>query len=323
MRLTTYCFVIMLVCFGHVSYTLGYRGVARTLTTHARHVLKVTTGQVNVNTLNTHDIDGATRRVFYMDKGAHSYPCPIVMLAGTAQTIDTFTPHINQISKHRRLIIPELRGQGRTELDSNHCTIEQLVSDLKHVLDSLGVSEVHLGGFSFGGRVALAFAAHYPTMVRKLSVTAIPLERPPLGKVILASWAEGLKNKNMKECAWSFIINGYSNAFLERHAERMHLYVDMVAGSNDPSKVYNLINQSAKTFPGDIYAIPHCAALIRCPTQVIGATHDRIAGVQPVKQLAQAIQGARYVEMNTGHLAPFEEPLVWRKHVLDFMDEQV
>lgn len=126
----------------------------------------------------------------------------------------------------------------------------------------------------------------------------------------------------MKECAWSFIINGYSPAFLERNAERMPLYVDMVAGSNDPSKVYDLISQSAKTSPGDEYGIPHCAKLIRCPTQVIGASHDRIAGVEPVKQLAQAIHGATYLEMNTGHLAPFEEPLIWRKHLLEFMSNK-
>ena len=131
---------------------------------------------------------------------------------------------------------------------------------------------------------------------------------------------DGLSRGNMRECAWSFIINGYSKEFLEKNYERLSLYVDMIVQANDPTKVFNLIHQSAKTFPGDPYAIPQCAEKIQCPTQVIAAKQDRIAGFEPVHQLAQHISQCEYIEMNTGHLAPFENPLVWRKHLMDFMN---
>ena len=293
--------------------------VSRKVTAATHHKFKVAAGLVPVTTLPLLE-KGESKLVYYIDKGNNQDKPPLVLLAGTAQTIDTYTPHINQISKTRRLIIPELRGQGRTQLDPAQCTIEQQVFDLEKILTGLGVQNIHLSGFSFGGRVALAFAAHRPDMVSRLSLTAIPLVRPPLGKVVLESWMDGLKRGNMRECAWSFIINGYSNAFLTKNAERLSMYVDMVANSNEPSKVYQLMTQSSKTFPGDVFSIPHCAGLIRCPTQVIGASEDRIAGLEPVKQLAAAIPHAQYAEMKTGHLAPFEEPLVWRKHLMDFMN---
>jgi len=297
----------------------GLLSVRRKFTTVTHHKFKVAAELVPVNTLPLLE-KGESKLVYYIDKGDHQDKPPLVLLAGTAQTIDTYTPHINQISKSRRLIIPELRGQGRTQLDPTQCTIEQQVYDLENILTKLGINNVHLSGFSFGGRVALAFAAHRPDMVSRLSLTAIPLVRPPLGKVVLESWMDGLKRGNMRECAWSFIINGYSNVFLTKNAERLSMYVDMVADSNEPSKVFQLMTQSSKTAPGDVYSIPHCAELVRCPTQVIGASEDRIAGLEPVKQLAADIPHAQYVEMNTGHLAPFEQPLVWRKHLMDFMN---
>lgn len=297
----------------------GLPSSSRKFTAAAHHKFKVSAGLIPVTTVPLLE-EGESKLVYYIDKGDNIDKVPLVLLAGTAQTIDTYTPHINQISRSRRLLIPELRGQGRTQLDPSQCTIEQQVHDLESILTKLGIPNVHLSGFSFGGRVALAFAAHRPDMVSRLSLTAIPLVRPPLGKAVLESWMDGLKRGNMRECAWSFIINGYSNAFLTKHAERLSMYVDMVANSNDPSKVYQLMSQSSKTAPGDIYSIPHCAGLIRCPTQVIAASEDHIAGLEPVKQLAAAIPHAQYVEMNTGHLAPFEEPLVWRKHLMDFMN---
>lgn len=290
----------------------------------ARHMskfntLKMTNGQVPVSTLSVLE-DNALRNVYYIDKGEDTNNPPLVLIAGTAQTIDTFTPHINQISKTRRLIIPELRGQGRTELNAEHCTIEQQVKDITTILNKMNIDTIHLGGFSFGGRVAMAYAAHCPDRVKLLSITAIPFTRPIMGKIILDSWMDGLSRGNMRECAWSFIINGYSKEFLEKNYERLSLYVDMIVQANDPTKVFNLIHQSAKTFPGDPYAIPQCAEKIQCPTQVIAAKQDRIAGFEPVHQLAQHISQCEYIEMNTGHLAPFENPLVWRKHLMDFMN---
>ena len=284
------------------------------------HLLKMSTGQVAVSSMQIPDIDGSPKDVYFVDKGTDHTKVPLVLLGGTAQTIDTFTPHINQIAKSRRLIIPELRGQGRTTLDPSHCTIEQLVKDLSNILNNLGVQDIHLGGFSFGGRVALAYAAHNQQRVKRLAVTAIPLTRPTLGKIILDSWMDGLGRGNMRECAWSFIINGYSTEFLEKNAERLSLYVDMVTNSNDPNKVFNLIKQSGKAFEGE-FSIPDCARKIKCPTLVISASQDRIAGLQSVKRLAQVIEESEYVEMNTGHLAPFEDPILWRKHLLEFMNK--
>jgi alpha/beta hydrolase fold len=130
------------------------------------------------------DVDLVKRKVFYVDIGTDSLKPPLVILCGTAQTVNTFSPHFRQISKERRLIIIELRCQGMTELLSEYGTIDQHVKDFHEIIvGHLGLKQIHLAGFSFGGRVSLAIAAMHPELVGRLSVTGVPLERPALGKL--------------------------------------------------------------------------------------------------------------------------------------------
>jgi pimeloyl-ACP methyl ester carboxylesterase len=244
---------------------------------------------------------------------------PLVLLGGTAQTILTFTPHMRNLSKSRRLLIPELRCQGKTELLSANSTVKQHVQDIEKLLVALDIPDkVDIVGFSFGGRVALALAAHTPHLVARISVTGVPLTRPALGNLILQSWSESLPSE-FRSCAWSFVLNGYSPRFLERFHERLPTFVDMVMESNDPIKLASLMKCSHVTDDADAYSVASCAKLVTCPVQVIGATEDRISGFSAVKQLSDIIKTSVFEQMETGHLAPFEDPLHWRKMVLEYL----
>jgi hypothetical protein len=59
--------------------------------------------------------------------------------------------------------------------------------------------------------VALAVAAHHPSLVCKLSLTAVPLERPALGRVILDSWMESLAGKSCITIIDTIIHNNFTN----------------------------------------------------------------------------------------------------------------
>lgn len=139
------------------------------------------------------DVDGQERAVRLFDSH-HSHKDaikhrPMLVIGGTAQTISTFAPHLRHLSRDRRLLIPELRCQGHTELLCTGATVAQHVEDVELVLQALGLaSPVDVVGFSFGGRVAIAAAAHKPHLVARLSVTGVPLVRPPLGQLIVRSW---------------------------------------------------------------------------------------------------------------------------------------
>ena len=145
-----------------------------------------------IKTLSFPDVDGKERIINYLDAVAEEVPTkevvPLVLIGGTAQTISTWSPHIKYLAKHRRLIIPELRCQGIiTNLESQFGTIPQHVHDLSIFFDKLSISQADIVGFSFGGRVGLAFAAHKPNRIRKLSVMGVPLRRPQEGAITTIS----------------------------------------------------------------------------------------------------------------------------------------
>lgn len=71
----------------------------------------------------------------------------------------------------------DLRGHGRSDRPDEGYLVRDFTSDLRELLDGVGVAgPVHLVGNSFGGTIAFEFAARYPERVR--SIVAIEAEPP-------------------------------------------------------------------------------------------------------------------------------------------------
>jgi len=277
------------------------------------------------------DTDGVKRPMRYVDVGNRDDPHPLVFLSGTAQNIDTFSPHIRALSKTRRLIVPELRCQGETELLSSEANIRQHVSDFEQFMSIIGVFDpsdpvasktLDVIGFSFGGRVASALAAYRPKMIHRLSVSCIPLHRPALGRTVMTSWLHSLRRGGVVSCYWSFLVNGYSERFLARYENKLPDFITNIEKANPhPSRLIDLIENSLLNSDDEAYHMSHCVKLITCPVQIISATGDRIAGLESVHDLARSIDTcASYVELEGGHLVPYELPVLWRKHVVEFFN---
>ena len=77
------------------------------------------------------------------DIGENNSLPPLIILGGTAQTINSYSPHILHISKYRRLIIPELRCQGvTTSLKPELATIQQHCEDFQRFINELKIDKI-------------------------------------------------------------------------------------------------------------------------------------------------------------------------------------
>lgn len=268
---------------------------------------------------------------------------PLVLFLGTGQTVDSFAQHVQPISSQRRLIIIELRGQGQTQLDAQYCTMSQYVADIRLIFEALQVDTVHLCGFSFGGRVGLAFASLHPAVVEKLSITAVPLTRPSLGKLILDSCCDSLQLGHLRECAWSLVLNGYSEDYLNKHGSRMEGIVNALVANNNAQSMYNLIRLSNVDNSADEFSSAQCCRRLNnslsvgstlyspqrrrrmgmgmgmMMMQVIAGSRDRIAGWDPVRELSGRVDKSLFVSIDSGHLCPFEAPTLWRSELMRFI----
>ena len=76
----------------------------------------------------------------------------------------------NPLAESADVILYDLRGHGMSERPDTGYSVATLVADLAAILDRLGVERATLVGNSFGGLLALAFAAAYPDRVERLAL---------------------------------------------------------------------------------------------------------------------------------------------------------
>ncbi|MES2125432.1 MAG: alpha/beta hydrolase [Gemmatimonadota bacterium] len=96
---------------------------------------------------------------------------PLVLLHGMAGDAAFWAPVVRALGGRHRVIIPELRGHGRSAPAGNgDYSIAACAMDLESVLKALDLPRVVLVGHSFGASVAIEFASQFPDRVAALVV---------------------------------------------------------------------------------------------------------------------------------------------------------
>lgn len=67
-----------------------------------------------------------------------------------------------------RVVLMDHRGHGRSENKQRQLVPEQMVQDMVGLLNHLGVSAVHVAGYSIGGYLGLMLALNQPRLVQSL-----------------------------------------------------------------------------------------------------------------------------------------------------------
>jgi len=109
-------------------------------------------------------------RVVYSEGGKGEV---VVLLHGFGASSDSWNRFAGRLSKHFRVIAPDLPGWGESDRkDAESYGYPQQVERFHQFLSSLGLGQVHLVGHSMGGFIASAFAARYPERVITLGLLA-------------------------------------------------------------------------------------------------------------------------------------------------------
>jgi pimeloyl-ACP methyl ester carboxylesterase len=100
----------------------------------------------------------------------------IVLLHGFPETGDAFAPVVAGLGKHFRLIVPDMRGLGRSPPPSSGYDKRTVAADIRDLLDRIGIDRVHVVGYDLGARVAFSFALQFPQRIRTLTVASAFIE---------------------------------------------------------------------------------------------------------------------------------------------------
>ncbi|MFC9433185.1 alpha/beta fold hydrolase [Nocardia sp. NPDC057030] len=115
-------------------------------------------------------------RIAYRDSGATAGSgVPVVLvhgMGGDGHTWDRFARELVQAG--RRVIIPDLRGHGRSAHTESY-RFDEFGADVRKLCESLELAEVDLVGHSLGGYAVSCVAQERPELVRRLVIEECPL----------------------------------------------------------------------------------------------------------------------------------------------------
>ena len=115
----------------------------------------------------------------YLDTGGEG--TPLVLIHGFPLDGRMWEPQVNALGGNRRLIAPDLRGFGESDVPEDRASysVDHFADDVKAVLDDAEVDKAIVCGLSMGGYVAFAFHRKYPDRVGALVLYDTPAEPDP------------------------------------------------------------------------------------------------------------------------------------------------
>lgn len=107
--------------------------------------------------------------VYYVERGAGP---PLLLVHGLMVSGQMFDGVAGHFAESHRVVIPDLRGHGRSRALPPPYTAARLAADLARLLDHLGIERTAVLGYSQGGAIAQQFALDFPDRCQRLVLGA-------------------------------------------------------------------------------------------------------------------------------------------------------
>jgi pimeloyl-ACP methyl ester carboxylesterase len=164
-----------------------------------------------------------------------------VLLHGYAENSDSWAPLAADLVKDHTVVIPDLRGIGRSSKPAGGYDKKTQAGDIRAVVTALGYDKTAVVAHDIGNMVAYAYAAIYPDKVERLVVMDAPIPG-------IEPWNEILLNPGV----WHFNFHGPDAERLVEGRER--IYLDRIWNdfTGDPRKP----DEATRNFFTATYAQP-------------------------------------------------------------------
>jgi 3-oxoadipate enol-lactonase len=104
---------------------------------------------------------------------------PLLLLHSLGTDGRVWQPQAEALAGRFRVLRPDLRGHGLSEVTPGPYTIDGMAADVLAALDALGIDRLPVAGLSIGGMIAQSFAHQAPDRVAALALCDTALAIPP------------------------------------------------------------------------------------------------------------------------------------------------
>jgi proline iminopeptidase len=268
-------------------------------------------------------VDIGTARIFFDTVGSQHViagetlarrPTLIVMHGGPGFDHSTMRPYFDRFADTHHVLYIDHRGNGRSTGEPETWTLAQWGDDVKAICDALGIEKPVVYGNSFGGMVAMSYAARHPSHPAKLilSSTAARIRLDLTAKIM-----EERGGKQAREIAERFWNTRDDKSYDDYMRVCMPLY-------NPPSdksaeQAAALRRAVARPETGKHFSLGEMPkmdlraglARVQCLTLVLAGTYDPITPVPCAEEIAYALpRGKAQLEIfeGAGHGVHRDQP---------------
>ncbi len=250
-------------------------------------------------------------QIAYTDEGAGG---PLLFVHGFPLSRGTWSKQVAAFQASHRVIAPDLRGLGDSEVSPGPIPMGRFAKDLHGLMQHLKTGPLTLVGHSMGGYVALAFAKAYPEALKGLVLVGTKAGADsPEGATARRATAEKVRTEG-------------SSVVVDAMAPKM-----LAASNTDAAMAAAVHGFMAPSKPeGVIGALLGMAeredagawlGMLQVPTLVIAGADDTIIPPSESEAMAKAIPGAQLkVIPKAGHLVAFEQADAFNAALVDWLN---
>lgn len=206
------------------------------------------------------------------------------------------------------------RGAGMSEKIRGPFDIDVMCADIASVVRQTGFGNgdpIDVVGIALGGGVAIALAIRYPELVRRMISTSSAIGGAGARERMLQR-AAGVEKDGMRP----FCESSHAVSFAEplRRDPELYAWYRKKWIAQDPSSfaAHNRMLANMDETPN--------LSKIKAETLILSGTHDPLRTPQAVKEIADAIPGAHYEELDTGHFMHVQTPELCAARIPAFLD---
>ena len=242
---------------------------------------------------------------------------PVVLLHPFPSHHEFWYPAASAFDSTYRLILPDLRGHGESEIGEGPALMQKHATDIARVLDDAGVGKAIFVGCSIGGYILFEFWRRFRSRVTALALCDT---RPQ------ADNAEARSNR-LKAAAT--VLEQGTEQFLDSMIPK---FIGRTTISTRPDLVEGARVMMRQMSPEDISLVQQGMAArpdsvadlktIDVPTMIVIGEEDTFSTVADGELMRQNIAGSQLkVIPKAGHYAPWEQPEAVGAILRRFLDD--
>ena len=271
-----------------------------------------------------YDAGGVRTRV--LEAGAADAPA-LVLLHGTGGHAETYCRNLGPLSKHFRVLAPDMVGHGFTDRPDIDYTVDDFADHVVDLLDAAGIERAHVSGESLGGMVSAWVGIKHPDRTEKIVMNTGTLARPDadgqkqlddLEQRTHALAGEGITREKVRH-RMNWLVAEPERMTDEMIEVRYRIY-SQDGMLDSAAKIMSRVVGMLRGDHGDAYMEPGVLTRLRRPTMVLWTQDNPGQTTELARRVSADIPDVRFeVLTDCAHWPQFERPDVFNATHLDFL----